>query len=225
MPALPRPARRLREDVRTIQERDPSVHSVREAVLHPSFTALALHRLSHQAHLGGHRALARLVSMTARLLTQIEIHPGARIGRRVFIDHGASVVIGETVVIGDDVTLFHQVTLGSVGWWHDARRPPGSPRHPQVEAGVVLGCGATVLGPVTIGRGAVIGANALVVRDVPNEARVLSPIALIQLPEPPEPPVAEPPGRTRGDSDLSPSDLSLSDLSSSDLAITSRSTA
>jgi serine O-acetyltransferase len=180
--AGPRVTALLREDLRTIRERDPSVCSTAEAMLHPSFTALAVHRLSSSVHRHGHRTLARMLATACRLVTQIEIHPGARLGRRVFIDHGSSVVIGETAVVGDDVTLFHQVTLGSVGWWHDVERPPGSPRHPTVEAGVVLGCGATVLGPVTIGRSAVIGANALVVKDVPSGARVLSPIAVVQLP-------------------------------------------
>ena len=215
----PRVSALLREDLRTIRERDPSVCGTAEALLHPSFAALALHRLSHSVHRRGHRALARLLATACRLVTQIEIPPGARLGRRVFIDHGSSVVIGETAVVGDDVTLFHQVTLGSAGWWHDAGRPPGSPRHPTVEAGAVLGCGATVLGPVTIGRAAVIGANALVVRDVPSGARVLSPIAVVQLPAVPYPlpgPATVPPLP-----DLIVPDLSAPDL----LPVPSRSTA
>ncbi|MFC1409695.1 serine O-acetyltransferase EpsC [Streptacidiphilus sp. N1-12] len=209
----------LREDLRTIRERDPSVRSTTEAVLHPSFTALALHRLSHLVHTHDHRTLARLLATASRLVTQIEIHPGAQLGRRVFIDHGSSVVIGETAVVGDDVTLFHQVTLGSVGWWHDAERPPGSPRHPTVEADVILGCGATVLGPVTVGRAAVIGANALVVKDVPSGARVLSPIAAVQLPAVPGP--ATLPQLP----DLTLPELTVPDLAVPHLAVHSRSIA
>ncbi|MFF0461188.1 serine O-acetyltransferase [Streptomyces mexicanus] len=173
---------RLREVCATIRQRDPSVHGTREALLHPWLTALALHRLGNRLYRRGRRCSARLVALTARHLTQIEIHPGASIGRRVFVDHGAAVVIGETAVVEDDVTLFHQVTLGSVGWWHDGLRPPGSRRHPRVGAGAVLGCGATVLGPVTVGAGAVVGAGALVVHDVPGGARVLSPLAEISEP-------------------------------------------
>lgn len=168
---------RLKEDCTTIRDRDPSVGSRWEAMLHPWFTALLLHRLGHRLYRLGWRCTARLVALIARWLTQVDIHPGASIGRRVFIDHGAAVVIGETAVVGDDVTLYHQVTLGSVGWWHDEHRPLGSRRHPTLLAGVVVGCGATVLGPVTVGEHAVIGANALVVHDVPPYARMLAPLA------------------------------------------------
>ncbi|HEU5472608.1 MAG TPA: serine O-acetyltransferase EpsC [Actinophytocola sp.] len=165
-------------DLDMIRERDPSITSRREALLHPGLLAIWAYRIAHRLHTKGMRLTARLLSVLARLLTGgIEIHPGARIGRGFFIDHGAGVVIGETAVIGADVTIFHQVTLGSVGWWHDARRPEGTRRHPKVGDRVVIGANATVLGPVTVGPDSVIGAQALVIRDVPPGSRVLAPIA------------------------------------------------
>jgi serine O-acetyltransferase len=110
----------------------------------------------------------------ARAFTGTEIHPGATLGRRVFIDHGAAVVIGETAVVGDDVTIYHQVTLGAVGWWRDNRRLPGERRHPVIGSGCVLGAGSTVLGPVVIGDRAVIGAQTLVLTDVPAGTHVVA---------------------------------------------------
>lgn len=166
-------------DLDTIRERDPSVRSRTEALLHPSLPALWGHRVAHRLHRRGLRRAARLVSVVARVLSgSIEIHPGAEIGRRFFVDHGAGVVIGETAVVGDDVTVFHQVTLGSVGWWHDAERPKGSRRHPQLGDRVVVGANATLLGPITVGNDTVIGAQALVVEDVPSGSRVLAPKAV-----------------------------------------------
>jgi serine O-acetyltransferase len=164
--------RSLREDVHVVVERDPSVGSRREALLHPAMPALWVHRLASPLHHGGHRVLAKLLSNLARTVTGVEIHPGATIGRRVFIDHGAGVVIGEQAVIGDDVTIFHQVTLGAVGWWTDNQRPAGERRHPKVGDRVIIGCNASVLGPVTIGDDAIVGAQALVTADVPAGARV-----------------------------------------------------
>jgi serine O-acetyltransferase len=165
-------------DLDTIQERDPSVKSRTEALLHPAVPAIWGYRAAHRLHHRGLRRTARLLSAVARAVSgSIEIHPGARIGRRFFIDHGAGVVIGETAVIGDDVTIFHQVTLGSVGWWHDGKRPEGSRRHPEVGDRVVIGTGATLLGPITVGSDAVVGAQALVIRDVASGSRVLAPIA------------------------------------------------
>lgn len=165
------------EDLRTIVERDPSVLTRAEALLHPALPALWGHRIAHRLHASGRRLLARLLMTVARAITGVEIHPGAVLGRRVFIDHGAGVVIGETAVVGDDVTIYHQVTLGAVGWWRDNERPPSARRHPVVGAGVVLGTGATVLGPVTVGDRAVVGAHALVVGDLPAGARALAPRA------------------------------------------------
>jgi serine O-acetyltransferase len=167
----PRLPRILAEDLQAVLDRDPSVQSRVEALLHPGLAAVWLHRLAHRRHRGGHRLTARLIMTVARRLTGVEIHPGAQLGRRVFIDHGAAVVIGETAVVGDDVTLFHQVTLGAVGWWRDNAREPGARRHPVIGAGTVLGAGCSVLGAVTVGEQAFIGAHALVLRDVPAHGR------------------------------------------------------
>ena len=164
--------RTLREDVRVVMERDPSVRTAREALLHPAMPALWVHRVAAPLHRRGHPMLAKLLANLARTVTGVEIHPGASVGRRVFIDHGAGVVIGETAVIGDDVTIFHQVTLGAVGWWTDNQRSAGQRRHPVVGDRVIIGCNASVLGPVIIGDDAIVGAQALVTADVPAGGRV-----------------------------------------------------
>ena len=155
---------RLREDIACVFERDPAARSTLEVLAcYPGLHALTLHRLSHW--LWGHRLrwLARFSSHLTRWFTGIEIHPGATIGRRVFIDHGMGVVIGETAVIGDECTLYHGVTLGGTSW-------NKGKRHPTLAPGVVIGAGAKVLGPITIGEGAKVGSNAVVVRDVPPGA-------------------------------------------------------
>jgi serine O-acetyltransferase len=155
---------RLREDIACVFGRDPAARSTWEVLTcYPGFHALTLHRFSHW--LWGHRLrwLARLGSHFTRWITGIEIHPGATIGRRVFIDHGMGVVIGETAVIGDECTLYHGVTLGGTSW-------NKGKRHPTLARGVVIGAGAKVLGPITVGEGAKIGSNAVVVRDVPAGA-------------------------------------------------------
>lgn len=179
--------RLMREDLDVV-ERDPSVRGRLEAALHPALTALWTHRIAHRLHTSGRRLPARLLASWARRVTAVEIHPGAVLGRRVFIDHGAAVVIGETCTIGDDVTIYHQVTLGAVGWWSDNRRPEGERRHPVVGRNVVLGTNATVLGPVTVGDDAVIGAQALVNKDVPEGVRMLAATA-----------TGRPPGRPADD--------------------------
>ncbi|MFE2303677.1 serine O-acetyltransferase EpsC [Streptomyces sp. NPDC059445] len=178
---------RAREDLSVIVARDPSIHTRAEALLHPALPALWTHRLAHALYIRGHRQIARVLAYVARAVTGgIEIHPGARIGRRVFIDHGAAVVVGETAEIGDDVTLYHQVTLGAVGWWRDGRRDPGTRRHPVVGDRAVLGTNAIVLGPVTIGADALVGAGSLVLADVPAGARVMAPPAEIVIRPSPE---------------------------------------
>jgi serine O-acetyltransferase len=150
----------LREDLSTATLRDPAVRSRAELVLgYPGLHAIWSHRLHHRLWQRGHRLIARLISQWTRTLTGIEIHPGAVIGRRFFIDHGMGVVIGETAQIGNDVMIYHDVTLGG-------RSLAKVKRHPTVEDGVMIGAGARVLGPVTIGKGAQIGANAVVVKDV-----------------------------------------------------------
>lgn len=151
----------LREDISVVFERDPAARTRWEVITtYPGVHALIIHRLAHA--LWGLKLLwlARFTSHIGRFLTGIEIHPGATIGRRVFIDHGMGVVIGETAIVGDDCTLYHGVTLGGTSW-------NKGKRHPTLEKGVVIGAGAKVLGPITIGEGAKIGSNAVVVKDVP----------------------------------------------------------
>ncbi len=155
---------RLREDISCVFERDPAARSAWEVLTcYPGLHALQFHRLSHWLWGLRLRWLARWLSHWGRWLTGIEIHPGARIGRRFFIDHGMGVVIGETAEIHDDCTLYHGVTLGGTSW-------SKGKRHPTLEQGVVIGAGAKVLGPLTVGKGARVGSNAVVVRDVPPGA-------------------------------------------------------
>jgi serine O-acetyltransferase len=155
---------RLREDIACVFERDPAARSTWEVLTcYPGVHALVLHRLAHAMWRGGFKWLGRFVSHFARWFTGIEIHPGASIGRRFFIDHGMGVVIGETAEIADDCTIYHGVTLGGTSW-------DKGKRHPTLEKGVVIGAGAKVLGPVTVALGAKVGSNAVVVRDVPPRA-------------------------------------------------------
>lgn len=152
----------LREDLDTARRRDPAARSAAEVALgYPGVHAVWAHRVAHRMwREPGLRLPARLLSQFARFLTGIEIHPGAQIGRRLFIDHGMGVVIGETTMIGDDVVLFHGSTLGG----KSMRR---GKRHPTLGDNIVVGAGAKVLGPVWIGDGVLIGANAVVTKDVP----------------------------------------------------------
>ncbi|MBL3591327.1 MAG: serine O-acetyltransferase [gamma proteobacterium endosymbiont of Lamellibrachia anaximandri] len=155
---------RWREDIQSVFERDPAARTTFEIITtYPGVHAILFHRASHGLWNLGLKWLARMLSNIARLLTGIEIHPGARIGRRFFIDHGMGVVIGETAVIGDDCTLYHGVTLGGTSWQKGKR-------HPTLANNVVVGAGAKVLGPIEIGEDARIGSNAVVVKDVPAGA-------------------------------------------------------
>lgn len=165
------------EQLDVIVERDPSIRSRGEALLHSALPAILGYRVAHRLYLRGRYRAARAVFLLARLVTGVEIHPGARIGRRFFIDHGSGVVIGETSVIGDDVTLFHQVTLGATGWWKDESRGPGARRHPNLGNGVIIGANATLLGPITIGDNVLVGAQSLVLVDVPADSVVRAPRA------------------------------------------------
>jgi serine O-acetyltransferase len=154
----------IREDIRSVFDRDPAARSVWEVVTcYPGFHARVMHRVAHWFWTRGFKWLGRFTSHLARWATGIEIHPGATIGRRFFIDHGMGVVIGETAEIGDDVTLYHGVTLGGTSW-------NKGKRHPTLENGVVVGAGAKVLGPITMHAGAKVGSNAVVVKDVPAGA-------------------------------------------------------
>src|SRR5512144_3023508 len=158
---------RLREDIAVVFDRDPAARTRWEVLTcYPGLHALMWHRLNHSLWRAGWRWLARFVAHLARFLTGVEIHPGATIGRRVFIDHGMGVVIGETAEIGDDCTLYHGVTLGGTSW-------NKGKRHPTLGAGVVIGAGAKILGPILVGAGAKIGSNAVVVREVPPGATAI----------------------------------------------------
>jgi len=167
--AIARVAREIREDVAAARARDPAARGVGtlEIVLtYPGVQAIRGHRVSHALHQGAIPLLPRMISNGTRMATGIEIHPAARIGSELFIDHGSGVVIGETAEIGDCVTLFQGVTLGGTGF-------ATGKRHPTVECNVTIGSGAKLLGPITIGHGAKIGANAVVIHDVPPNSTVV----------------------------------------------------
>ncbi|MGE0753560.1 MAG: serine O-acetyltransferase [Alphaproteobacteria bacterium] len=156
--------KRIVEDIDAIITRDPAARSRFEVLLcYPGLHALLFYRLSNWLWRLGLKLPARFVSFLARFLTAMDIHPGATIGRRFFIDHGIGVVIGETASIGDDVTLYHDVTLGGVAPQNDGK---GTLRHPQIGNNVIVGAGAHLLGPIKVGDGARIGSNAVVVKDV-----------------------------------------------------------
>ncbi|MDQ8037734.1 MAG: serine O-acetyltransferase [Pedobacter sp.] len=155
---------RIKEDIASVFDRDPAARSGLEVLLnYPGIHANILHRWAHALWLADWKGLARWISSVSRFLTGIEIHPGAKIGRRFFIDHGMGVVIGETAEIGDDVTLYHGVTLGGTSW-------DKGKRHPTLGNGVVVGAGAKVIGPILIADGAKIGSNAVVTKPVPAGA-------------------------------------------------------
>ena len=154
----------FKEDIAVVFDRDPAARSTLEVItLYPGFHAIVIHRLANWLWRTGLKWLARFISHMGRWLTGIEIHPGATIGRRVFIDHGMGVVVGETAEIGDDCTLYHGVTLGGTSW-------DKGKRHPTLKPGVVVGAGAKILGPIIIGANARIGSNAVVVKAVPDNA-------------------------------------------------------
>jgi serine O-acetyltransferase len=157
----------IQEDIQAVFDRDPAARSALEVLLtYPGIHAVLLHRMAHQLWNRKMKGTARGVSMFNRFVTGIEIHPAAKIGRRLFIDHGMGVVIGETAEIGNDVTLYHGVTLGGTTWQKGKR-------HPTLEDGVVVGAGAKVLGPFTVGKNAKIGSNAVVTKAVPTEVTVV----------------------------------------------------
>ncbi|MRS12918.1 MAG: serine O-acetyltransferase [Actinobacteria bacterium] len=158
---------RVKADIAAVKDRDPACLSTWSALTnYPGLWAIWWHRTTHRLHVSGHTWLARYISQVVRGRTGIEIHPGAVIGERFFIDHGMGVVIGETTIIGDDVTLYQGVTLGGTGKEHGKR-------HPTVEDFAVIGVGATVLGNIVIGRGSRVGAGAVVIADVPSSCTVV----------------------------------------------------
>lgn len=159
--------RLMAEDLSCVRARDPAARNRFETLLtYPGVHAVIWYRLAHALWSRGYFFPARFLSWLGRAASNVDIHPGATIGRRFFIDHGASVVIGETAVVGDDVTLYHGVTLGGVSW------KPGK-RHPTLEDNVLVGCGAKILGPITVGRGSRIGANSVVIEDIPPDVTVV----------------------------------------------------
>lgn len=157
----------LRKDIQAVKERDPAARNVLEILLtYPGFHALEIHRIAHWLHRHRLKLLARIISHINRFLTGVEIHPGAQIGKGVFIDHGMGVVIGETAVIKDNVTLYQGVVLGGTG------KEKGK-RHPTIEEGAVIACGAMVLGSFTVGANARVGAGAVVLKSVPPNSTVV----------------------------------------------------
>ncbi len=158
---------RIKEEIAVVFDRDPAARNTWEVITcYPGFHAMLMHRMAHWFWDAGFKWLGRFISHMGRWFTGIEIHPGAAIGERFFIDHGMGVVIGETAEIGDDCTLYHGVTLGGTSW-------NKGKRHPTLGKGVVVGAGAKILGPITMGDGAKIGSNAVVVKDVPPGATAI----------------------------------------------------
>lgn len=156
-----------KEVIRTIKQKDPAIKSTKEALLYPCFKAIIYYRIARKFYLKKHYFIARFISEKAKRKTGIEIHPGAKIGKRLFIDHGVGVVIGETTVIGDDVTIFHNVTLGGTG------NEKTKKRHPTIGNNVFIGTGAKILGNITIGDNSKIGAGAVVLKDVDKNSTVV----------------------------------------------------
>ena len=151
----------IKSQIYLIKRKDPAIKKNIEVFLYPSFKAVTYYRIAHYFYLKKHFFIARLLSEKAKKKTGIEIHPGAKIGKNFFIDHGTGVVIGETTIIGDNVMLYHGVTLGGVTM-------NKGKRHPTIEDNVVIGCGAKVLGNITIGKNSKIGANSVVLENIPN---------------------------------------------------------
>jgi serine O-acetyltransferase len=175
----------IREDIQSVLERDPAARNTLEVLFcYPGLHAIWAHRLSHRLWKSGLKLCARWLSQIMRGITGIEIHPGATIGRNLFIDHGMGVVIGETAEVGDDVTIYHGVTLGGTSL-HKTKR------HPTIEDHVVIGAGAKVLGAITIGAHSRIGANAVVIKPAPPNSVVVGVPGQIVLRDPPSPAVTE----------------------------------
>ena len=164
----------MNDFISSIKERDPAAKSTLSIVLtYPGVKAVFFHRIAHFFHLAGFDLLARIISQTTRFFTGIEIHPGAKIGNNLFIDHGMGVVIGETSEIGNNVTIYHAVTLGGISPSIDSERQRHEKRHPTIGSDVVIGSGAQIIGPVQIGNGSRIAANAVVVNDVPENSTMV----------------------------------------------------
>lgn len=164
----------IKEQIKTIKKNDPAIHSIFEVFLYPSFKAQLFYKISHFFYKRKLYFLARYISEKAKRKTSIEIHPGATIGKNLFIDHGFGVVIGETTIIGNDVIIYHSVTLGGTG------KDKGK-RHPTIGNNVLIGCGAKILGNITINDNVKIGANAVILKDIPkNVTAVGIPVKIIK---------------------------------------------
>lgn len=158
--------RYIQDQIKLIMEKDPAIHSIWEVFLYPSFKIMIYYRISHFLYLKKFYIVARFISELGKKKTGIEIHPGAIIGKNLFIDHGVGVVIGETAIIGNNVTIFHGVTLGGTG------KEKGK-RHPTIEDNVFIGSGAKILGNITIGKNSKIGANAVILKNVSENSTVV----------------------------------------------------
>ena len=175
--------KRIREDIEAFMTRDPAAQSKLEVILcYSGLHAVMYHRLSHALWKRGWRVLGRFISHFGKIMTGIEIHPAAKIGRRLVIDHGTGVVIGETSEIGDDVTLYHGVTLGGISPSVDSASQVNIKRHPTLLDGAIVGSGAQILGPITVGKGARVGSNAVVTKDVPGGMTAVGIPARIVMP-------------------------------------------
>lgn len=176
--------KRLKADLDAFMERDPAARSQLEvALLYPGFHAIVSYRIAHWFWERDFRFIGRLISQIGRMLTGIEIHPGATIGCCFVIDHGSGVVVGETAEIGNNVTLYHDVTLGGVAPSVDSAAQIGVKRHPTLGDGVIVGSGAQILGPITVGDNARVGANAVVTQDVPANVTAVGIPAKIIMPK------------------------------------------
>ena len=161
----------MNDYLESIKKRDPAAKSIISIILtYPGVKAVFFHQISNFFYKAGFDLIARIISQTVRFFTGIEIHPGAKIGKNLFIDHGMGVVIGETSDIGDNVTIYHNVTLGGTSPSINSNNQRDSKRHPTLEENVIVGSGAQILGPVTIGKNSLIGANAVVTKDVPEKS-------------------------------------------------------
>ena len=161
----------MNEYLESVKKRDPAAKSILSIILtYPGVKAVFMHKISSFFHIAGFHLIARIISQATRFFTGIEIHPGAKIGKNLFIDHGMGVVIGETSEIGDNVTIYHNVTLGGIAPSINANDQRNVKRHPTLEDNVVVGSGAQILGPVVIGKNSLIGANAVVTKNVPEKS-------------------------------------------------------
>ena len=161
----------MNEFLESVKKRDPAAKSILSIILtYPGVKAVFMHKISNFFHIAGFHLIARIISQTTRFFTGIEIHPKAKIGKNLFIDHGMGVVIGETSEISDNVTIYHNVTLGGTSPSINTNEQRNSKRHPTLEENVVVGSGAQILGPVVVGKNSLIGANAVITKDVPEKS-------------------------------------------------------